>query len=77
MPPFNTYGAVYVVETKGETGDWEQIFSTTKTRIVLNNFTPGVPAWFRIKAQRNNLWSTPSNEQAIYHSGGMSLSLAA
>jgi hypothetical protein len=74
----NVYGAVYVIEAKGETGDWEQVWSTTKTRVTLTDYTPGVPMWFRIRATRNNQISTPSNESPIYHAGSsMSLSLAA
>ena len=74
----NVYGAVYVVEAKGETGDWEQVWSTTKTRVTLIDYTPGVPMWFRVRATRNGQISTPSNESPIYHAGsGMSLSLAA
>jgi hypothetical protein len=74
----NLYGAVYIVETRSETGDWEQVYSTTRTRITLTGYTPGIPAWFRIKATRNGQTSTPSNESPIYHEGGgMQLQLAA
>lgn len=62
----NSYGAVYVIETKIGSGAWTQVFSTTKTRTTLEGFTPGTAVWFRIRATRNGLWSSASNDAPIY-----------
>lgn len=62
----NTYGAVYVVETKVGAGDWTQVSTTTKTRMTLGGYAPGTVTWFRVRAARNDLLSGPSNDSSIY-----------
>ncbi len=62
----NTYGAVYVIESKIGNGVWTQVSTTTKTRIILEGFPPSTAAWFRIRTTRNGLWSSPSNNASIY-----------
>ncbi len=62
----NPTSAVFVVETRGEDTDWTAVGQFSKTRIVLENFTAGVPAYFRVVAVRNNVRSLPSNEAVVY-----------
>jgi hypothetical protein len=74
----NVYGAVYIIEAKTETGDWEQVYSTTKQKATLSGYTPGVATWFRVRSARNNAISGASNESPIYHAAEpVTLSMAA
>lgn len=74
----NPTGITFVIESKGETGDWAQVATTTAAKITLSGYIPGVPRWFRIVATHRGLSATPTLPVAIYHEeGGTGLSLAA
>jgi len=73
----NTYGAVYIIESRTETEDWVQVYSTTKQKATLTGYTPGNTVWFRVRACRNDAVSSPCNQVAIYHDITPPLSLAA
>lgn len=65
----NKYGVNYLIEQKDADGAWSVIFSTTKTKATLPDFAVGATATFRVKATKNDLYSTPSNESTIYPAG--------
>lgn len=75
----NPNGVSFLIEKREDgSSDWEFVASTTKARLTVNGFTPGVPMWFRIVATKNDLNSLPSNEAPIYPVGGTTtLSVAA
>ncbi len=62
----NPTSAVFIIETRGENTGWTMVGQFSKTRVVLENFTAGVPAHFRVIAVRNNVRSLPSNEAVVY-----------
>ncbi len=67
-PNGNKYGVTYIVETQAEGGEWTFLTNTTKCKISVDGFEPGVSAWFRVRASKNDLTSLPSDSAAIYHS---------
>ena len=64
----NKQGTIFNIECKGEEGDWMHLATTTKAKITVTGFTPGITKWFRVRATRDGLYSLPSNEEPIYHS---------
>ena len=74
----NKYGVVFQVEAKSETGDWTIVATTTQSKIALTGYAPGTAAWFRVRATKNGIITTGSNEVSIYHSSSTpSLQIAA
>lgn len=73
----NPQGVSFLVEVRGETGGWTFVSSTSRARITLNGYAPGVGKWFRVSATKNDLTSLPSNEAPIYGGAGEGLELAA
>lgn len=67
----NPSGVVFNIETREEgSSEWVIAASTTRSRLQLPGFAPGQQVWFRIRATHRDLVSAPSNEFAIYPSGG-------
>lgn len=63
----NKYGVVFEVETaSADQTDWHIGLSTTKTKLRVGGFAPGVPAWFRVRASKNGLSSEFSFNSGIY-----------
>ncbi|HZH97594.1 MAG TPA: fibronectin type III domain-containing protein [Fimbriimonadaceae bacterium] len=63
----NKGGTIFNVEYKTENGQWAFLASTTKAKITVTGFTPGIATWFRVRASRDTSYSLPSNEAPIYH----------
>jgi hypothetical protein len=74
----NIRSTIYLIEVETASG-WLLYGSSSKTNFVDNAATPGVQKTYRVRAQRSNLTSPPSNEAVIYSGAGgnSSLSLAA
>ena len=73
----NTNSTVFTVEANSGDG-WIQVASTSKVRLTLTGYTPGIAVNFRVRASRNNQTTAPSNESGIYGEGfGSSLQIAA
>ncbi|HMS54319.1 MAG TPA: fibronectin type III domain-containing protein [Fimbriimonadaceae bacterium] len=63
----NKYGVIYEVEVSdADESNWTLLASTTKTRLTFNDFAPGVPKWFRIRATKNGEVSPYSVNAGIY-----------
>ncbi len=63
----NKYGVVFEVETAGaDLSDWQIGLSTTRSKVRVSGFTPGVPAWFRVRATKNGVDSEFSFNSGIY-----------
>ena len=65
----NPPGVSFLIESRGATGDWEFVASTSKAKLTVTGFAPGATQWFRVVATKNDLTSLPSNEAPIYASG--------
>ena len=73
----NAAEVIFVVEASRDGGAWENVESTTKTRLALRGFVPGVTAHFRIRATKNGVSATVSTWATIYPEDGPALRLAA
>ncbi|MFY9233672.1 MAG: fibronectin type III domain-containing protein [Fimbriimonadaceae bacterium] len=73
----NKRSVAYQVEQRiGEEGEWTPVTpALTKTRVTLQDQTPGQTKFFRIRATRNELVSGPSNTAVVYEQGGGSVQL--
>lgn len=66
----NIYSTTYTVEASADGENWSIIGTTTKTRFVDVNATPGVPKFYRTRATRAGITSLPSGSANIYPAGG-------
>lgn len=73
----NPQGVIFNVEVRSEGDTWSQLASTTKAKITVNGFAPGVSKWFRVVATKNDLVALPSNEAPIYFEEELALEIAA
>jgi len=75
----NISGTTFWIQSKSSEGDdWATIETTTRSKITIDNFAPGSPAWFRVVAVRRGIRSAPSNSATIYNNGEeRSLAIAA
>jgi hypothetical protein len=73
----NPRTATFVIETKGESGDWRPIKMVGRSRATLSGFPPGTPAWFRVYATKGGQDSVASFDVSIYHEQNTELELAA
>ncbi|MCE9559882.1 MAG: fibronectin type III domain-containing protein [Armatimonadetes bacterium] len=74
----NTNSTIYAIEAQLGDGPWKLITSTTRTRIEIRGFEPGVQVSFRVVAEKSGKQSEPSNEFVIYRKGGnLPLTIAA
>lgn len=63
----NKPNTIYIIEGRLETQpNFAYVGSTTKTKFIHKNQTPGVRMFYRVKAQRNDKESTNSNEAVVY-----------
>ena len=67
----NSRSALFKVWAKGVTGPWVNVASTTKIKITLENFAPGVFKVFYVTATVNNQSSFASTYAAIYEAGSV------
>ena len=74
----NIKGTTFILEFSLDGENWEWLNSTTKTKFVDANATPGVPRFYRIRAQRAGETSAPGSWTNIYPAvGGDTLQIAA
>jgi len=74
----NPSPTTYILESSFNGETWTWCGSTTKRRFTDTNATPGVPRFYRIRAQRAGQTSAPGSWTAIYPVGeGESITLAA
>jgi hypothetical protein len=75
----NIGGTTFWIQAKTADGeDWVTVETTSTSKITLENYAVGQPAWFRVVAVRRGLKSAPSDTVTIYSNGeGTSLTLAA
>lgn len=66
----NSSSVLFTIWAKGTTGNYVAVASTTKVKITMTGFTPGVYKQFYVTSTVNNQTSLPSSETAIYGSGG-------
>lgn len=67
----NSNNTVFTIEKSTNNGTtWSTAFSSTRTRVKLNGFTPGNTVWFRVYATRNNTVSTPTVPVMIWPTSG-------
>lgn len=71
----NPQGVVFVIEQSPDGEAWSQVFSTTKARVTLSGFTPGVEFWFRVRATKNDIVTLPSVPAGIWAPGGQQFQL--
>ncbi|HZH99000.1 MAG TPA: fibronectin type III domain-containing protein [Fimbriimonadaceae bacterium] len=78
-PNGNRPGAIYWIEVKtGDNGEWILHATTTRHKFTLQNQTPGVKKYIRIKAARSIYVSAPSDAYVVYENGvAVQLQLAA
>ena len=62
----NAPGVGFVLETKTPGGEWRYAGTTTATRLVVKDCTPGVLAMFRVIASKNAVAATPSADVAVF-----------
>ncbi|MBL8061089.1 MAG: fibronectin type III domain-containing protein [Chthonomonas sp.] len=62
----NSRSALFKVWAKGLAGPWVNVGATTKLKITLENFTPGVSKVFYVTATVNNQTSLASTYASIY-----------
>lgn len=68
----NSQTTVFTVEqSEPDSTTWTPIFSSTRTRVRLTGYTPGVETRFRVRATRNGMVSSPSEWVPIW-GGGLS-----
>lgn len=66
----NNNKTTFVVEALSESGEgWTTVFVSTRTRVVLGGFSPGVQTQFRVYAHRAGNSSGVSNIATIYGEG--------
>jgi hypothetical protein len=66
-PGGNPYRVTYLVEVSAEgREDWKVLLTTTKTRVRVRGFAPGVERWFRVSAAHSEQTSASSNTSVIY-----------
>jgi hypothetical protein len=68
----NPQSTVFVIEAKTGTGSWAQVGATSKVKFSHNGQTPGVQVIYRVRAQRGNETSAPSNTAIVYGTGASS-----
>lgn len=73
----NPNGVIFNIEVRPEGGTWSQIATTTRAKITVNGFAPGVAKWFRVIATKNDIVALPSNEAPIYSGEELTLEIAA
>ncbi|MEX2243806.1 MAG: hypothetical protein WD716_08180 [Fimbriimonadaceae bacterium] len=74
----NPYPTTYIIEGRpSENVDWTTIITTTRTRLKVEGFAPGITHWFRVRASRLGQTSIPSNVAAIWEPEGVVLEIAA
>ncbi len=66
----NPQGTIFIVESQEKLGDnWVLIGTTNKTSFEHLHQQPGKSKYYRVRAQRNDVTSEPSNETVVYPSG--------
>ena len=76
----NSSSAQFTVWCMTPSGGWQNVGSTSKVKITLEGFTPGVNKSFRVTSTVNNQTSPPSNVVQVYPaagSGDVNLQIAA
>jgi hypothetical protein len=62
----NAYGVTYLIEAQRADEPWRLVLATTKTRIKLRGFAPGIKTAFRVTATHNETFSIPCATVFIY-----------
>lgn len=66
----NPQGTIFIIEAQEKPGDpWLQIGTTSKSYFEHLYQLPGKTKYYRVRAQRNDTTSEPSNETVVYPSG--------
>ena len=74
----NVYPTIYLLEGRAsDTDPWTTVSTTTRKRIFVPGFTPGVTYWFRVSASRNGASSIASNDVSIWGLDAVPLQIAA
>lgn len=71
----NAPATVFVIQARNADGDWVMIGTSTKSNFTDVDANPGIPKWYRIRAERGGVVSPWTNEVSIYSSGESSISL--
>ncbi len=66
----NIKGTTFILEFSLDGDTWQWLSSTTKTKFVDTNATPGAQRIYRIRAQRAGVTSAPGSWATIYPAGG-------
>lgn len=72
----NSRSALFKVWAKGMTGPWVNVAATTKLKITLDGFAPGIYKSFYVTATVNNQTSPASGYVSIYDAGSAPTSLS-
>ena len=73
----NLTGTTFIIEYTTDMSSWNYAGTTTRSKITLGGYAPGVTTTFRVTAVRNETAATPSLPVTIYQAEGPSLSLLA
>lgn len=66
----NSQSTTFTIQQSDDEGaTWSNIYSSSKTRVNLAGYTPGVSIWFRVFATRNNTSSAPTQPVVIWANG--------
>lgn len=67
----NSNTTVFTVQQSTNSGaTWSNVYSSNRTRVTLNGYTPGNMVWFRVFATRNNTSSNPTTPVMIWPTEG-------
>lgn len=68
----NPQGTIFIIEAQEKPGmPWVLVGTTTKSTFDHTKQTPGKTQYYRIRAQRTDVTSEPSNEAVVYAEGGV------
>ncbi|MCX6154175.1 MAG: hypothetical protein NT007_08445, partial [Candidatus Kapabacteria bacterium] len=66
----NPQGTIFIIEMQDRPGfPWVLIGTTTKTTYDHQGQMPGITKYYRVRAQRNDTTTEPSNEAIVYPGG--------